>query len=96
MLIEKRMKVPNGKLLIIKAEVEDKVKDIRIQGDFFFHPEDKLCLIEEALIHHNIKEMPYVLQKIIDENKIKLVGLTIESICELMSKIADEMETNTL
>ena len=93
MIIEKRVKVPNGKLLIIKAHAKaGKISEVKIFGDFFFYPEEKLHLFEKALSENKLDDIPDALKKIIDENKIELVGVTVESICELMKAVYDEIE----
>ncbi|MEK6968504.1 MAG: hypothetical protein AABX51_07805 [Nanoarchaeota archaeon] len=92
MLIEKRMKVPNGKLLILKATVNgNKFEKVAIQGDFFFHPEEKLQLFEEAVAKTNVDLLHQKLQKIVEENNIKLVGVTIEAVVELAHLIHSEI-----
>ena len=92
-MIEKRLKVPGGKLLVVKAEAKGgKVVKVFIEGDFFLHPEDKLELIEKALPNTAIGIMPEVLKNIIQENNIELTGITVEAICELMKEIQEELK----
>lgn len=96
-MIEKRLKVPNGKLLIVKAEFDGQtVKDARIQGDFFLYPEDKIGLIEEELRGSTIETVKDDLKKIVDKEKIKMVGLDIDSIVLLLKEIHDEMASATV
>jgi hypothetical protein len=91
MQIEKRMKVPNGKLLIVKASVHgSKIEKVAIQGDFFFHPEEKLHLFEEAAAA-DVSSLQERLQKIVDDNSIKLVGVTIEAVVELARLIHEDI-----
>ena len=43
-------KVPGGKLLKISLEPEDnRIKSIRIMGDFFLHPEESITELEDGL-----------------------------------------------
>lgn len=91
MIIEKRMKVPNGKMLILKAQVKNNhINKVSIEGDFFFHPEDKLVLFEEALVKEGFEDMLHIIVR--DEN-IQLVGVDIESIILLMNQIKLELDT---
>jgi hypothetical protein len=89
--IEKQIKVPNGKLLIIKAEIEDnKLVNVKIQGDFFFYPEDKLNLFEDAVLMTSIENLKEVLDDIVQNNNLKLVGLTTDAVCQLVKEIFEE------
>ncbi len=91
MLFEKRLKVPNGKLLIIKAEIINGIfKKISIQGDFFFYPEDKIVLFEKAIVSTPRDALKDVLNNIVEENNLELVGLTVNSVCELVNEIRTE------
>ncbi|MCD6171849.1 MAG: hypothetical protein J7J36_05505 [Thermoplasmata archaeon] len=42
-ILKGEIKVKNGKLLKCKIELDDnKIKNIRITGDFFMYPEEKI------------------------------------------------------
>jgi lipoate---protein ligase len=44
-------KVPGGKLIRIDAEIiEGRIKDIKISGDFFIHPEESIAEMEKGLL----------------------------------------------
>ncbi len=94
MMIEKRMKVPGGKLLILKAELDGpRICKVHLEGDFFFHPEKKLELFEEAIpkIANEDKNMVSAkLQEISSRENMQLVGITTEAIAELVHQIVDE------
>ena len=91
--IEKRIKIPNGKLLIVKAEIaNDKIKSVKLQGDFFFYPEEKISLIEKAVVRTRLSELPKTLKSIIHQNKISLCGITVEGICEAMQAVHKGIE----
>lgn len=82
-------KVPNGKLLKIFIEVAENaatqvkiIRDIKITGDFFMHPEEKITLLEDAL-RGEILDGPHLTSKlteIISREKIELFGADPESI----------------
>jgi len=43
-------KVEGGKLVKVQLETEgDKIKEVRIMGDFFLHPEEMIDELEKAL-----------------------------------------------
>ena len=42
--------MPNGKMVCFSVETDDgKISNVRITGDFFLHPEDKIDDIEDSL-----------------------------------------------
>lgn len=44
-------KVPDGKLIRLRADIEgNKIRKISITGDFFLHPEDKIFELEKVLV----------------------------------------------
>jgi len=50
-------KVPGGKLLRLRAELDgDVLKSITIAGDFFIHPEDAIMLLEASLNGVSVKD----------------------------------------
>lgn len=69
-------KIPGGKLVAVELEVvQNELRDIKIYGDFFMHPEESIKDLERTLKNTNKKEIE---QKIIDFFKIKditLVGI---------------------
>ncbi|MBI1971809.1 MAG: hypothetical protein HYS53_00770 [Candidatus Aenigmarchaeota archaeon] len=42
-------KVAGGKLLRVKVDFEERIKNVQITGDFFAHPEDIIEKIEASL-----------------------------------------------
>lgn len=76
-------KVPNGKMLRIFLEKEnDKIVDIKITGDFFVYPEEKISLIEANLRGKalNKDELVNDLNKVIESESLELFGVNAESI----------------
>jgi len=76
-------KVPNGKLLRIFLEKEnDKIVDIKITGDFFIYPEEKISLIEDCLRGKILNETDLVndLNKVIESESLELLGVDSKSI----------------
>jgi hypothetical protein len=78
-------KVPQGKLLKISVEYDEKnnvIMDIRIMGDFFAYPEEAVELMETKLRNTEI-ERGQLLEKIsslITEYHIQFIGLNAEGL----------------
>ena len=84
-MIEKRFKVPGGKLIVIK-KLGDRIK---IQGDFFLHPEEVLENLEELASTCPLKDLKGRLNKFIREEGVVLVGLTEEDLCNLIREVRE-------
>ena len=78
-------KVPNGKLLKIFLEYDNKsnsISEIRITGDFFAYPEESIEQMENAL-KNTIVEHEQLLDKIrliITEYNIQFIGVDAEGL----------------
>lgn len=84
-------KVPNGKLLKIFVDIEQDastgvrtIRDIKITGDFFMHPEEKIILLEEALKGETLDRDKLIkkLEEIFSREKIEIFGADAESIVQ--------------
>jgi len=80
-------KVPNGKLLKIFLEFDEKknsIKNITISGDFFAYPEEAIETIEDELKNTLLNRE--ILQKkinfIIKRNNIEFIGLNSDGLTE--------------
>jgi len=80
-------KVPNGKLLKIFLDYDEKnnsIKKISVTGDFFAYPEEAIELIEKKLIDVKL-EKSILLEKInstIKDNNIEFIGLNAEGLTQ--------------
>ena len=80
-------KVPNGKLLKIFLEYDEKsnsISEINITGDFFAYPEESIELIENKL-KNTLLEREHLLKKIrsiIKERDIQFIGLDAEGLTD--------------
>lgn len=76
-------KVPNGKLLkVFLAIEEDTIIDIKITGDFFLHPEEKITILEDALNGASLdkENLQKIIEATIADEEIELFGVDPESI----------------
>lgn len=78
-------KIPNGKLLRISLDYNDKNKkilDLRITGDFFAYPEESIEIIEKKLVGAplNEKTLKDKIDNVIRENKIEFIGLDTDGL----------------
>ena len=80
-------KVPNGKLLKICLDYDEKrnsINKINIMGDFFAYPEESIESMENELIN-TILEKESLIKKInsmIKGNNIEFIGLHAEGLAE--------------
>lgn len=78
-------KIPNGKLLKVFIEYDEKkdiIKNIKLTGDFFAYPEEGIEFVENNL--KNKKFDPDTISTIIDmvikKNNIQFIGLNVEGL----------------
>lgn len=84
-------KVPNGKLLKVFLDIQDNtIKEIKITGDFFVHPEEAVEELEKQLQGVSINNVKHTIDAFFQQNEIEMVGLTKESLIEAMSKGAEK------
>ena len=78
-------KIPDGKLLKISLDYNDKNKKILgllITGDFFVYPEEAIEIIEKKLVDTTLNEKisKDKINNVIRENKIEFIGLNAEGL----------------
>jgi len=80
-------KVPNGKLLKIFLQYDEKrnlIEEINIMGDFFAYPEEAIEMMENKL-KNTLLEREHLLKKIssiIKEHNIQFIGLDAEGLTQ--------------
>lgn len=80
-------KVEGGKMLRVDFEVEGgKIKDIKITGDFFIHPEEGIVLIENCLRGCRLEDCRRRLEEVVRKNGIKLIGFSVGDLCGCLGK----------
>jgi lipoate-protein ligase A len=85
-------KIPGGKMLKIKVNLEGKViQSIAILGDFFLHPESTLDEIEERVVGCtvSIELVTSEIQKVLDKNDAVLIGASALDIARAIEKAAN-------
>ena len=89
-------KVPDGKLLRIEMDYDDKIIRISVSGDFFMHPEEGIEKIEKALIGVELKEEAVfdAIVKVVEEEKIEFFGADPASITRAILICGGKIETN--
>ena len=78
-------KVPNGKLLRLNINFSDnKIKEIKLCGDFFMHPEEAVSDIENSLIGSAIEKDSIIkkVSEVVKEKNAALFGINAEAIAD--------------
>jgi lipoate---protein ligase len=87
-------KPKDGKLIRLDIDVDENIiKDIKITGDFFIHPEYSIENIEDLLKGKNLKlgdETLSELKNYVKENNIKMIGITIDDIKCIIDMAVDK------
>lgn len=87
-MFQAERKVPGGKLVRVKADIDGgTIRSVRIEGDFFVHPEEGLAALESSLVgksKDDIDEMRVALTKIVGEKGLELIGFSIEDVVSLI------------
>lgn len=77
--------VKGGKLIRVKAEFQgDTIKKIRITGDFFLHPEDKIDDVENGLKNVCVREVRKKLEEILKD--VEYIGFTPETLAQAVEE----------
>ena len=69
-------KAAKGVIKIDLSLAGEKISDIRITGDFFLHPEEKLWSLEESLRGRNIDEIDEIIRDFFKD--VESPGVTAE------------------
>ncbi len=78
-------KVSGGKLLKVRVIEEGGViKEVRISGDFFVHPEEALDEIEGCLRGVNLNVMREVLREFAKKRSVRTIGFELDDVAEII------------
>ena len=78
-------KVNMGKLLKCAIRIDENriIKDIKISGDFFMHPEEKIDTLENILKDIHVDEIEEKIKKFFDKD-VTLIGASPEDLTKLI------------
>ncbi len=77
--------VKGGKLIRVRVEFQgNRIKEIRITGDFFLHPEDKIEDIENGLKNVPIDEVRKKLDEILKD--AEYLGFTLDTLVQAVEE----------
>ena len=81
-------KVEGGKLLRIKAEFDDAIRKVMINGDFFAHPEESISEIEKLINGSDSGfeegEMAAKIRELVEKRGYELIGINPEAIARVL------------
>ena len=90
MISQARQKVKEGKVVKVEIEYDEVIKNIRITGDFFLHPEDVLEKIEKCLIGLektvSVETITSTINRLIEAEDIQMIGIGPVSIAGLVKE----------
>lgn len=90
MIFHSRQKVKEGKVVKVEIECNELIRNVRITGDFFIHPEDILDEIEKSIIglerSASIETITSNIRNRIADRDVQMIGIGPESIALLISE----------
>lgn len=88
MIFQAKQKVKEGKVVKVEIECNELIRNIRITGDFFIHPEDILDEIEKSIIglerSASIETITSNIRSRIANMDVRMIGISPESIALLV------------
>ena len=90
MIFQSKQKVKEGKVVKVEIECNELIRNIRITGDFFIHPEDILDEIEKSIIglegSASIEIITSNINSRIADRDVQMIGISPESIALLITE----------
>lgn len=90
MIFQAKQKVKEGKVVKVEIECNELIRNVRITGDFFIHPEDILDEIEKSIISlersASIETITSNIRSRIADRDVRMIGISPESIALLISE----------
>ncbi|MDP2841736.1 MAG: lipoate protein ligase C-terminal domain-containing protein [Candidatus Methanoperedens sp.] len=88
MIFHAKNKVKEGKVVKVEVDCDEVIKDIKITGDFFIHPEEILDEIEKSIIglerSASIETITSNIKSRIEDRDVQMIGISPESIAMLI------------
>ncbi len=76
-------KVPGGKLIRMRVRYSgDVLREVRINGDFFLHPEEALEKLEESLKDRSLKEAVEIIREFCQH--VEMAGVSSEDFIKVL------------
>ena len=88
MIFQAKQKVREGKVVKVEIECNELIRNVKITGDFFIHPEDILDELEKSIIglgrSASIETITSNIKSKIADRDIQMIGISPESIALLI------------
>jgi lipoate-protein ligase A len=88
MIFQAKQKVKEGKVVKVEVDCDELIRNVKITGDFFLHPEDILEEIEKSMVglERNADEETITsnILKVIADRDVQMIGISPESIALLI------------
>jgi lipoate-protein ligase A len=85
-----KQKVREGKIVKVEVEYDGFIKNLKITGDFFLHPEDVLDEIEKSLSglekEASVEAIASKIHTIMAAHDARMIGVSPESIAEVLKE----------
>jgi len=88
-------KVKDGKLVKVQLAIEnEKIKKIKIMGDFFLHPEEVIEDIEQALEGHTLdeQELSRLIKDVLTNKQAVSLGVSPEDFARCIMMAGEKNE----
>ncbi len=90
MIFQAKQKVKEGKVVKVEVDCDELIRNVRITGDFFLHPEDILEEMETSMVglERNADEETIIsnIQKVIADRDVQMIGISPGSIARLIKE----------
>jgi len=90
MIFQAKKKVKEGKVLKVEVDCDEVIRNVRITGDFFLHPEDILEEIEKSIIglerNADLETIISNIQRTLSSRDVQMIGISPESIAGLVKE----------
>jgi len=88
MIFQAKQKVKEGKVVKVELDCDELIRNVRITGDFFLHPEDILEEIEKSIVglerNADVWTIISSIQRALQSRDVQMIGISPESIALLI------------
>ncbi|MBN1785491.1 MAG: hypothetical protein JW825_00675 [Candidatus Methanofastidiosa archaeon] len=81
-------KYPGGLVCVELAHKDGQIRRIKITGDFFFYPEERLSDLEHSLVKAKVSDVGAIIGRFYRDEKIESPGMGPESLAEVIEMAA--------